>query len=259
MKFLMCEPRHFDVQYQINPWMKLGNPVDKSLAAAQWATLKNKIESLGAQVVEVPPRQGLPDMVYTANAGVVHGDEVVLSNFKHPERRLEHREFKSWFMKEGYRIHTLPGYFSFEGRGDCFIWKDYLIGAWGFRSNKDAIHHISHILGLKAITLELQDPRFYHLDTCMSVLDSRGFGIYYPGAFLPEEVSALPFDLLPVSEEDACRFVCNNINLDKNIIMTQSSAELRDGLEAEGFSIHPVDTREFIKSGGSARCMVLEV
>jgi N-dimethylarginine dimethylaminohydrolase len=255
----MCDPKYFNVEYSINPWMKPEKGVNKIVAVKQWKNVRNKLEELGASVVEVDPAPGLPDMVFAANAGIVHKGEVVISNFRHRERRPEHRAFKKWFLNNGYIVHTLPGYFTFEGRGDCFVWEDYLIGAWGFRSDEDVIQHTADLLGLKPITLKLKDPRFYHLDTCMSVLKSAGFGLYYPGAFWPEEISKLPFDLLPVSEEDAKNFVCNNINVGSDIIMTQPSQALQDGLEAEAFHIHPVNTGEFIKSGGSARCMVLEV
>lgn len=259
MKFLMCEPSEFSIEYSINPWMNLENPIDTRKAMTQWQILVSNIIFGGGKVKTIPQNKALPDMVFSANAGIVHNNKVVLSNFKHEQRQGEHQEYKAWFEKNNYEVLTLKNNLKFEGRGDCFVWNDYLVGAYGFRSDKKAIKEVAKLLNLKPIILELQDERFYHLDTCMSVLNKQGFGLYYPNAFLKKQINKLPFNLLPVSEKDACNFVCNNICITNKIIMSEPSQELAEKLLDNGYNIRIINTSEFIKSGGSARCLVLEI
>ena len=83
---LMCPPEYFGVTYAINPWM---NPiywarnVDDLAVAAQreWVALHNGVVELGATVELVPPVNGLPDLVFTANAAVVLDRTVLLARF----------------------------------------------------------------------------------------------------------------------------------------------------------------------------------
>lgn len=259
MKILMCRPTTFSVTYSINPWMNQDQPVDLALAKYQWLELKSTIENLGGSVVFLDQHVDLPDMVFAANAGIIYNEHVVLSNFRYPERQPEREKFKSWFINNGYIVHTLPDEFTFEGGGDCFIWKDHLIAGWGYRSDKEAVERVAELLGLKCITLKLQDERFYHLDTCMLVIDDADTCLYYPGAFKDSDIKKLPFNMVPVTEDDAKRFVCNGVKIKNNIIMTKPSASLLKELDKKRINVVEVETSEFIKSGGSARCLVLEI
>jgi len=253
----MCRPSKFSIEYSINPWMT-GEEIDIKLAMSQWELLKSKIEKHGCKVEEIDQAEGLPDMVFTANGGVVRGDKAIISNFMYREREGEHREYKRWFKDHKYKVIELGEDKKFEGRGDCFIWGKYLIGGYGYRSHRESLVEVSEELGLELIALRLTDERFYHLDTCMSVFES-GEGLYYPGAFKADEIKKLPFKLRAISEEDACNFSCNNIEIGKAIIMTKPSSQIRGELGEMGYVIEEVEMSEFIKAGGSARCLVLKI
>src|SRR5580700_84937 len=183
-RFLMCPPDKFDVGYVINPWME-GN-VHKSspeLAASQWEAFQ-KLLSKCADVALIEPRPGWPDMVFTANAGIVVGKRFVLSRFLHPERQGEEPFFKKWFKQQGFEIFELPPDLPFEGAGDALIDRENgcLWAAYGFRSELDSHPRLAKWLNLEVISLRLIDPRFYHLDTCFCPL-TGGWLLYYPQAF----------------------------------------------------------------------------
>ncbi len=259
----MCPPKFFRIAYSINPWMNR-ELVDTSRAHTQWQTLRYTLELSGVDVKVIEPRYDHPDMVFTANAGLVHGNKVVLSNFKHPEREGEQHYFRDWFLDHGYDVYDLPYNLKFEGRGDCFIHKGKLIGGYGFRSDRKAIKMAAEILDLKPVIFKLQDPRFYHLDTCLSIVDEENdVAIYYPGAFsrLRKPNWGTGLKLLPVEEWEAERFVCNSVTVGNNIIMPARArgTKIMHKLKASGYNVAEVHMSEFMKSGGAARCLVLEL
>jgi lysine-ketoglutarate reductase/saccharopine dehydrogenase-like protein (TIGR00300 family) len=264
-RFLMCPPDLFEVDYVINPWME-GN-VHKSsreAAAAQWDALRDILKK-NAEVEEIPPQPGLPDMVFTANAGVVIGKKFVLSRFLHPERQGEEPGFKKWFKKQGFEIFELPADLPFEGAGDA-LWdreRECLWAGYGFRSELDSHPHLARWLGIEVVSLRLIDPRFYHLDTCLCPLEG-GYLLYYPQAFDAYSNRTIeqrvPVEKrIAVTEAEAVRFACNAINIDRKIIVNQTSDGLRAQLEAAGFEVIETPLNEFMKSGGAAKCLTLRL
>ncbi len=237
-----------------------GALVNVTRAIKQWETLKLMLSELGVQTREMPPHPEWPDLVFTANAGIVHKGKVVLSNFAHPERWGEKWIYNEWFITRAFEVYDLPSNVTFEGRGDCFILGDKLIGGYGFRTDKSALKQVSTILDLKLRTLKLKDPRFYHLDTCLSAIDDK-VGIYYPGAFTwhssPKRATGL--DLIAVDEDEAVNFACNCISVDGNVIMQSGNPKIAEELKNRGYNVIELDMSEFMKSGGNCRCMVLEV
>ncbi|HHZ95732.1 MAG TPA: amidinotransferase [Flavobacteriales bacterium] len=253
---LLCPPVFFDVTYSINPWMK-ATIVNKPVAMDQWFKMKNTLEFLGATTKLIGQERRLPDMVFTANAGTVHGQKVVMSNFRHFQRKPEREIFQSWFEENGYETYILPEETFFEGCGDAIVSGDRLIGGYGFRSDLRALRLAADILDLKLTSLKLKNPNFYHLDTCFSLLRDD-FAIYYPGAFSKHTISKVKdIELLPVSEEEANRFACNSIIFGDNVLMPYGNDTLANILEELGFQVHLIDTSEFLKSGGSLQCMAL--
>lgn len=259
---LMCPPEYYEVKYSINPWMK-GQKVDRTKALCQWEKLRKAIEKDGIGCKLLRPRRGLPDMVYTANAGIVHKKKVVLSNFKHKERMGEEKYYEKWFAKKGFEIYELVPRLKFEGRGDCMIHGGRLIGAYGFRSDREAIKVVGKIFGLKTVILKLKDPRFYHLDTCLSIIDPvKGLAIYYPGAFVQKDLEKkIGMRCLPVKEWEAEKFVCNCITIGRKIIIPKEAedTDIVSRLNKMGYEICPVPMSEFKKAGGTVRCLVLEL
>lgn len=172
IRFLMCPPDHYEVDYVINPWME-GNVQRSSRdrAASEWQHLYHLIKDR-AIVELVSPQPGWPDMVFTANAGLVLGDRVVLSRFYHPERQGEEPFFQQWFSDQGYQVYELPKDLPFEGAGDALLDREgrWLWAGYGFRSELDSHPLLAKWLDIEVLSLRLMDERFYHLDTCFCPL-----------------------------------------------------------------------------------------
>ena len=254
---LLCPPVFYDVKYSINPWMK-GENVNNAKAMQQWFQLKNTLQFMGVKIHLIDQHPDLPDMVFTANAGTVKGGEVVLSNFKHRERQDESAEFEEWFNSIGYQVHRLGPDMTFEGCGDAVVNNKKMIGGYGFRSNLKGLREAAELLQLDLVAVKLNNPQFYHLDTCFTMLNDE-LALYYPGAFSKHTVSKLRehFELIAVDSESAHKFVCNSIVSGQDILMPAGNDTIANKLEHYGFRTRLINTTEFLKSGGSLQCMAL--
>ena len=170
---LMCPPDHFEVAYVINPWMEgeLAN-TDPNIARRQWDHLRSTIEQY-ANVVLLPPQPALPDIVFTANAGLVLGNKVIVSRFRSPERQGEEAPDRAWFEENGFEILDWPRNVAFEGAGDALFnrGQELLWVGHGFCSDAAVPELLREMLGRETVALNLVDPRFYHLDTCLCPLE----------------------------------------------------------------------------------------
>jgi N-dimethylarginine dimethylaminohydrolase len=260
--FLMCPPRHYGIDYEINPWMDRRRPASRRRATAQWRALYRVIdEELGASVALLDPAPGLPDLVFTANAGLIWGDVAVPSRFRHPERAGEEPIVRRWFEEQGFEILELPACGAFEGAGDALYCADTMFAGYAFRSDIRSHRALSERLGVPVLSLELVDSRFYHLDTCFCPLDAET-AIYYPGAFDEYGCRVLQSRiprLIPIGEEDAARFGANAVAFGRDVVLNEGCTTLNRQLEEHGFFPHPVALDEFIKSGGSAKCLTLDL
>ncbi len=261
-RLLVCPPDYFGIEYEINPWMRLANSVDPERARAQWQGLVRELEQqVGAVVERMQPVPGLPDLVFAANAGVVVGKQVVLSRFLHPERRREEPYFQTWFTDHGFDVILLDEGLCFEGAGDLLGLPDAWFGGYRQRSDIRAYARLSEIFGRQIIPVELVDSRFYHLDTCLCPL-SGGEILYYPPAFDTYAQSAIaervrPESRLAVPQADALQFACNAVCVGKHVVLPQGCTDTTRLLEERGYTPHPVPLDEFMKSGGSAKCLTL--
>jgi N-dimethylarginine dimethylaminohydrolase len=251
----MTPPTYFDVTYQINPWMQMRSGVKKSKALEEWQTLFHSINS-HATVITTPPYKE-PDAVFTANAGLVRGKEVILSSFRHAERKREETFWKRTFETQEYATYSLQQV-AFEGAGDALFAGDVLIGGYGFRTDAAAYAQIANIWDIEIIRVELTDARFYHLDTCLCVLDAHTI-LYYKPAFseAAQRMLSERFTCIEVYEEDASRFACNAVVLGKHVILPNGSIQTQARLEAQGYTTETVPMHEFLKSGGAAKCLTL--
>lgn len=264
-RYLMCAPDHYDVDYVINPWME-GN-IHKSSqerAVEQWNQLYSILQA-HTTVDLVPPVQGWPDMVFTANAGLVLGQTVVLSRFLHKERQGEEPFFKEWFLGQGFTVHELPKDLPFEGAGDALLDRDgrWLWAGYGFRTELDAHPYLAKWLDIEVLSLRLIDERFYHLDTCFCPL-SGGYLLYYPPAFDAYsnrliELRVPESKLIAISEPDAVNFACNAVNIGQIVILNQASTSLKAKLTTAGFDVIETPLSEFLKAGGASKCLTLRV
>jgi N-dimethylarginine dimethylaminohydrolase len=299
---LMCLPRHYGIDYEINPWMDRRRQVDRRRAIAQWRNLYRALTGRGeegvpragcrvprpdkagrlapsshgtrhtapgtpsptrpiAEVELLAPQRGLPDLVFTANAGLVYGDRFVPSRFRHVERAGEEPIFRAWFAEHGFELVDLPEGCAFEGAGDALFCGENLFAGYHYRSDIRSHRMLSERLGVPVLSLELVDPRFYHLDTCFCPLD-RESAIYYPGAFddygrrvLQERIP----HLIGINDEDAALFGANAVVLGRDVFMNAGCDTLYRQLEERGFQPHAVELGEFLKSGGSAKCLTLDL
>lgn len=260
---LMSPPDFFTVEYAINPWMTQG-AVDTDTAKRQWESLYQAItQKAGARVHVLPPVEGLPDLVFTANAAFVYRDTALIAHYKYAERQPEEPFCDAWFRENGYRTVTMPEDLFFEGAGDALMWRDRVFAGYKTRTDILSHHIITRETGLPVLSMELVDPRFYHIDVCICPLYNDYF-IYYPDAFdaygrrvieanIPEEKR------IPVTSEEACRFACNAVSINDTVIFNQGSDRLASVLTEKGFQVIQVDLSEFLKSGGSAKCLTLRI
>lgn len=181
-RILMCRPDHYGIEYEINPWMNKERGANRSRTISQWEALAALIEKLGAKVELLDPVPGLPDMVFTANAGVVYRDLFITSRFRHGERQGESPYFEKWFADRGWRVVSIPSDHAFEGAGDALFCGDTLFAGYIYRSEVIAHQELADLIGCEVLSLELVDPRFYHLDTCFCPI-APGAALYFPPAF----------------------------------------------------------------------------
>ncbi len=265
IRFLMCSPDKYDVDYVINPWME-GNihKSSRDLAVEQWQKLNHIIKE-HALVDLVEPQAGWPDMVFTANAGLVLGKNVVLSRFLHKERQGEEPYFKTWFEDKGYTVYELPKDLPFEGAGDALFDREgrWLWAGYGFRSELDSHPYLAKWLDIEVVSLRLMDERFYHLDTCFCPI-TGGYLLYYPPAFDSYsnrliEMRVPPEKRIAIGEADAVNFACNTVNIDQIVVMNKASDDLKKRLGAVGLEVIETPLTEFLKAGGAAKCLTLRV
>ncbi|WP_399094980.1 dimethylargininase [Streptomyces sp. BBFR2] len=258
--YLMCRPTHFTVSYRINPWMVPAKPTDTALAVLQWERLYELYRELGHTVELIEPEPGLPDMVYSANGATVVDDRVLVASFRHTERAAEGPAYRTWFEQRGYPVvHTASH--TNEGEGDFLVAGDRILAGTGFRTDLAAHAEAERVLGRPVVGLTLVDPRFYHLDTALAVLDDDEI-MYYPAAFSPESRRTLR-ELYPnaviATDADAEVFGLNAVSDGRHVLLSPQAGGLADQLAERGFEPIGVDLSELLKGGGSVKCCTLEL
>ncbi|NRQ49720.1 N-dimethylarginine dimethylaminohydrolase [Aeromicrobium sp. YC3-14] len=261
----MCAPEHFEVTYAINPWMDVTNPVHVERARLQWEVLRNTYLSLGHRVDLIDPMGGQPDMVFAANGGLVVGGRAYGAKFRHPERAAEGGAYAAWMTQHGLRL-TEPVHTN-EGEGDFLALGQMILAGTGFRTSLQAHIEAADALDRPVVSLELVDPRFYHLDVAIAVLDDGNGSApadiaYYPGAFSRHSQRTLR-DLFPdaiiCSETDAQVLGLNAVSDGHHVVLPSAATGLAESLRDRGYTPVPVDLGEFLKSGGSVKCCTMEL
>jgi N-dimethylarginine dimethylaminohydrolase len=258
-RLLMCPPEHFGVLYEINPWMHREVAVDLDRARDQWGELVAMLVAAGADVELLPPQPELPDLVFTANAGVVNSGRYVPSRFRHPDRQPEVPHDVAWFAAHGFEVVDLPEGLSHEGAGDALPFRGVFLS--GYRSRSDAAAHrpLSALLGAPVRPLELVDPRLYHVDLTFCPLDDRRAMVAPHGwdAYGRKVVEALVPEPLVLGDEEVLAFCANSVVVGSVVVMPACPPALGRQLEAWGFDVEVVDVSEFAKAGGACRCLTL--
>ncbi len=260
-RILMCPPDYYGIEYEINPWMSRSRGSSPERARAQWRRLHDTLAGLGAAVELMTPRPGLPDLVFTANAGLVFGGSFFSSRFRHEVRARESPHFDAWFAEHGFTVEHLPPNMFFEGAGDALFCGASLFAGYRIRSDVRGCQHLAGLLRRQVLPLELVNPYFYHLDTCFCPL-APGEAIYYPEAFdvygrkvLERHVPRL----IAAAEDEAKRFGCNAVVVGKTVVVNAGCGRLAADLHSAGYTPIAVELDEFLKSGGSAKCLTLRL
>jgi N-dimethylarginine dimethylaminohydrolase len=258
-RYLMCPPRHFDVVYSINPWMEPDKPTDAELALLQWERLVNLFRGLGHQVEQIDSRPDLPDMVFAANGATVLDGKVLSARFRYPQRVAEADWYANWFSDRGYQVRQAEHIN--EGEGDYLVTDSAILAGSGFRTDPRSHAEAARFFGRPVHTLTLIDPRFYHLDTALAVLDGDEI-MYYPAAFSQQSqqlLRRLHPEAILANADDAEAFGLNAVSDGRHVLLAEQASHLIDELWARGFVPIGVDLSELLKSGGSAKCCTLEL
>lgn len=255
----MTPPTFFAVEYAINPWMDPSTTVDPHRAMDQWETLRRTYKELGHTVELLEPLAGLPDMVYAANGGLVVNGRAVVARFAFPQRAGESAAYAEWVARHGYQPaqtrHTN------EGQGDFLVVGSIILAGHGFRTDRRAHDEVAALVRMPVVSMELVDPRFYHLDTALAVLDDTTVA-FYPPAFSDESRARL-LELFPdaiaVAAADADVLGLNVVSDGLNVVLPAAATGFAEQLRAAGFRPVGVDLSELLKGGGSVKCCTLEV
>ncbi len=265
-RYLMCRPEHYTVSYSINPWMEPANPTDTALAVAQWQKLYDTYIELGHEVELIDPLPGYPDMVYTANGGFLIDGIAYGPEFRYVERQGEAPAFIDWFRAHGFDTRV-PEEVN-EGEGDFLLAGDVILAGTGFRSTGDSHAEVARIFDREVVSLTLVDPRFYHLDTALAILDpvvedGAEVGVaYLPSAFDDASRAELerrfPNAIL-VSDEDGAVFGLNSASDGYNVIISPRAKGFEAQLRERGYNPITVDLSELLLGGGGIKCCTLEL
>lgn len=269
---LMCTPEHFDVVDVKNFFMRgsVGR-VDRALAQRQWNNLRGMFQKLGLLVKEIPGAPGVEDMVFSANSGIAWqavGETqptALVSSMFHESRQRETLFYEAWFRVNGFETHRLTSGTVFEGGGDAF-WhpgKMLLYGGYGHRTTLAAYREISARFDIPVIALRLASKEFYHLDTCLCILNNET-ALYCPAAFNREGNAMIramfPKRITFTKAQGKKYFTGNAFAIrGKHVVLQKGDVVTVKKLRVAGFLPVEVDMGEYIKSGGNATCAKLDI
>jgi len=260
-QILMCAPDFYGIEYEINPWMDRQQQADHGLATTQWRDLRQLLEGAGARTLLMPPVAGLPDLVFTANAAMIYKREAVLARFRHLQRQGEEAYDAEWLTAAGFQVHRLQEGVYFEGAGDALFCGDTLFAGYRIRSDVRGHQKIGEMFGCRVIPLELVDPYYYHLDTCFCPL-APGVAIYLPAAFDEygrRALHAAVDTLIEVDATEARSFACNAVVVGRTVVTNTGCPRLHEALAKAGYESRETPLGEFVKAGGSAKCLTLRL
>lgn len=260
-RILMCPPDYYGIHYEINAWMNTQRQSVHATAVEQWHDLKDLLTAAGATIELLEPIDGLPDLVFTANAALVYEGRAVLSRFRHEQRQGEEQYDSEWLRKDGFTVELLPDGHFFEGAGDALFCGDTLFAGYRMRSDAPSVQLVGELIGHRVLPLELVDPHYYHLDTCFCSL-APGIAAYFPAAFDEYGLQALVEHidtLIEVDQEEAKSFACNAVVIGTTVTTNTGCPRFHEALRQHGFSPQATPLSEFVKAGGSAKCLTLRL
>ncbi|MGI8953083.1 MAG: dimethylarginine dimethylaminohydrolase family protein [Nocardioidaceae bacterium] len=263
-RYAMVDPRHFRIDYRINPFMDTADQPDLVRARLQWDVLRRTLSALGARVDVFRSRPDSPDMVYAMNLGLAVTDDtgsnrVTMSHMRYAERRIETGAAATSFGALGF----VPSYVGRDGiggffeSGDAFPYGGDLVVGHGKRSDEIGLKMLASELGVRVRGLRIVHPSMYHLDLAFCPL-SECHALVCPEAFDDASAAAV-LDLVPepivLTADEAMTFAANSIVIGRTVVMPACPRRVLDDLLTAGFDVTVVDMSELHKGGGSIRCM----
>ncbi len=280
-RVVLVDPEHFDVRWAINAHMRGADgalqQIDRPRARQQWQALRAAYERIGFRTVVLPATEGLCDQVFSANPVFPFSDPkdgacaVLLSVMRHAERAAEPALLGAFLQAQGVRLLALEGEehdvaaknVILEGNGDLLFVprRRLLLGGIGPRSSREGLLLAAAHAAAPLVLLRLNNPDYYHLDTCVAPLDART-ALVVREALPPEEMilleSIFPRLICVPEGEGRIAMAGNAHSPDGRFVLIDAAAtKTRELLLAQGFEPIPLDTSEFRKSGGSVFCLKL--
>ncbi len=272
-RILMVHPQHFQIAYAINPHMKTvdGNlkQINSKKALEQWKNIVQTFEECGLDVEILDAHAQYPDMVFAANQCFPfwnlssNAAEVMISNMTYKERKGEVPFFENYFKTQEYKTYSLPTELNFEGTGDALLENErkVIFCGYGFRTHQSIPSRICEVSGYDVVPLELKNADYYHLDTALALLNGRDV-VAVKEAFSDEGWELITAAFQNVIEADpleakhhlSANLFCPN---SKDVVIDEGNTKLIQKLEELNYRVHPVDTSEFLKAGGSVFCLKL--
>ena len=268
--------------FEIFPFQKGQNPYIESAeskahilktALSQHANLFKKVKD--AILYEVEGSLVLPDLVFVANGGFrLWGIPVfLLPQAKYKQRKDELPYLKEIFQDLGLTMVEFPSSEPFEGQAEAkwFHQGKLLVCGYGHRSTKKSFKILENILNIiytangvkppKLLVLPLESSDYYHLDVAM--LEFGDSCIVHKRAFSAASIRKLNTALGPSNVHiiDTDDKFCLNAVIQGNELLTHIvSDSVKEQLEdITGLKVVQSDTSVFEKSGGSVRCMILDL
>ena len=176
----MCPPDFYGIEYEINPWMnRSGRPTIRRPSRSGRRCVGTS-KRRGRRCRCSKPVEGLPDLVFTANAALIFGKQAVLSHFRHPQRQGEEPHDRRWLDRARLRSARSAGRLQLRrGRRRAVLRRHAVRRLPHAQRRARPSGRSASMLGVRVIPLELVDPYYYHLDTCFCPL-APGAAIYYP-------------------------------------------------------------------------------
>jgi N-dimethylarginine dimethylaminohydrolase len=272
-RVLLGDPEHFDVVEAINPHMRDAKGglqrVDPVKARGEWYSLSALYAVCGIDVTVLHALPGHADFCFAANPSMVvplpdGRRHWWLSRMAHPSRRGEVKAHAAFARARGIPTRRMPRpVVKFEGTGDgLFHPGRFLLHAGtGPRTDVKAWAALAKAYPkLDVLLYELVDERFYHLDTALAPLDETHALVVREAltrSGLALARAAFP-KLFEVPMAEALRFAANAHCPDgRHVFLQRGCPRTEAWLTRQGFEPVPLETGEFVKSGGSVFCLKL--
>lgn len=254
---LVSDAENFSVEFEINPYMHKVIQPDWGLAVTEHDAIVTAHQEAGRTIERIPTVSGCPDMVYTANAALVHGNRAIVSRLP-AEREPELPHYRRWFLDNDFDILDAP--YTFSGQGDSLAFGQRLFAGSGWRTDQAMHPVIADFLGYEIVPVRTTSDRWYDIDLAIAVITPETIA-WCPSAFDAQSrrtIADLPgVELIEVGLDEAECFALNLVSDTETVTMTTGAPRLAGALRDHGYRVVELRTEELKKGGGGVRCTAL--